>query len=78
MVSVSADQRRGLTGHLVAEGAGRQHDSKCWRRREPPIELPLDRDDVLAIFDALVDIKSRTLDIWNVIVGEDESDEDEP
>jgi hypothetical protein len=49
-----------------------------WRRREPPIELPLDRDDVIAIFEALADIKSRTLDIWNVIVGEDQSDEDEP
>jgi hypothetical protein len=49
-----------------------------WRRRDPPIELPLDREDVLAIFDALADIKSRTFDIWSVIVGEDESDEDEP
>jgi hypothetical protein len=49
-----------------------------WRRREPLVEPPLDRDDVLAIFDALADIRSRTLDIWNVIVGEEESDEDEP
>jgi hypothetical protein len=49
-----------------------------WRRRETPSELPLDRDDVIAIFEALADIKSRTLDIWNVIVGEDQSDEDEP
>jgi hypothetical protein len=48
-----------------------------WRRREPPIELPLDRDDVIAIFDALADIKSWTGDIWDVIVGEDLSDEDE-
>jgi hypothetical protein len=47
-------------------------------RREPPIEPPLDREDVLAIFDALIDIKSRTLDIWDAIVGEDQSDEDEP
>src|SRR5687767_12547592 len=29
MGSLSADQRRGLIGHLVAEAAGRQHDSKC-------------------------------------------------
>jgi hypothetical protein len=48
-----------------------------WRRREPVIELPLDRDDVLAIFDALVDIKSWTREIWLVVVGEDLSDEDE-
>ena len=49
-----------------------------WRRREPPIELPLERDDVIAIFDALTDIKKWTYDIWTVIVGEDQSNEDEP
>jgi hypothetical protein len=49
-----------------------------WRYREPPIELPLDREDVLAIFDALTDIKMWTYDIWTVTGGEDQSDEDEP
>jgi hypothetical protein len=49
-----------------------------WRRREPPIELPLDRYDVLAIFDALMDIRWRTVDIWAVIVGEDDEEETEP
>jgi hypothetical protein len=49
-----------------------------WRRREPPTELPLDRDDVIAIFDALADIKTWTRDIWLVVVGEELSDEDEP
>jgi hypothetical protein len=54
-----------------------EHEAVFWRRREPVIELPLDRDDVLAIFDALVDIKSWTREIWLVVVGEDLSDEDE-
>jgi len=49
-----------------------------WRRREPPIELPLERDDVIAIFAALADVKTRTFEMWLVIVGEDQSDEDEP
>jgi hypothetical protein len=48
------------------------------RRHEPPLELPLDRDDVLAIFDALLDIKSRTVDIWTVIVGGEDEEEAEP
>jgi hypothetical protein len=49
-----------------------------WRRREPFAELPLDRDDVIAIFDALADIKSWTRDIWFVVVEEEMGDEDEP
>ena len=49
-----------------------------WRRREPPVELPLDRDDILAIFDALADIRSRTYDIWAVIVGEEDEEETQP
>jgi hypothetical protein len=53
-------------------------DCVFWRRRKPPLELPLDRDDVIAIFDALADIKTWTRDIWLVVVGEDLSDEDEP
>jgi hypothetical protein len=36
------------------------------------------REDVIAIFDALADIKTWTRDIWLVVVGEDQSDEDEP
>jgi hypothetical protein len=53
-------------------------DDVFWRRREPLVELPLDRDDVIAIFDALADIKSRTIDIWDVIAGEDDEEEAEP
>jgi hypothetical protein len=49
-----------------------------WRRREPPIELPIDREDVVAIFDSLIDIKKWTYDIWTAVVREDETDEDEP
>jgi tellurite resistance protein len=30
-----------------------------WRRREPLVEPPLDRDDVLAIFDALTQTSGR-------------------
>jgi hypothetical protein len=48
-----------------------------WRRRSRALELPLDREDVVAIFDALADIKAWTRDIWLVVVGEDQSDEDE-
>jgi hypothetical protein len=48
-----------------------------WPRRQTP-DLPLDRDDVLAIFGALADIRSRTIDIWDVIVGEDDEEEAEP
>jgi hypothetical protein len=54
------------------------HDSPVpWRRQAAP-EPALDREDVIAIIDALADIKAWTHDIWSVIVGEDESDEDEP
>ena len=48
-----------------------------WPRRSDP-ELPLDREDVMAIFGALADITKWTLHIWLVIVGEDQNDEDEP
>lgn len=49
-----------------------------FRRPQPIPELPIDRDDVIAIFAALADIKTWTFDVWLTIVGEDESDEDEP
>jgi hypothetical protein len=48
-----------------------------WRRREPVVELPLDRDDVIAIFDALADIKSWTHDIWKVITEDENGQETE-
>jgi hypothetical protein len=38
----------------------------------------LDREDVIAIFDALADIKTWTHDMWSAIVGGDQSNEDEP
>jgi hypothetical protein len=31
-----------------------------------------------SLFDALADIKSRIIDIWDVIVGEDDEEEAEP
>jgi hypothetical protein len=40
--------------------------------------LPLDREDVIAIIDALTDIKAWTHDIWAAIVDGEQSDEDEP
>jgi hypothetical protein len=46
------------------------------RRPQPAPELPLSRDDVLAIFVALADIKSWTLAILR-IVGEEEDGEEE-
>jgi hypothetical protein len=67
-----------LNGRLVAPGPSTDHTAVFWRRREPPTELPLDRDDVIAIFDALADIKSWTRDIWFVVVEEELGDEDEP
>ncbi|MGH3035493.1 MAG: hypothetical protein ACRDON_13200 [Gaiellaceae bacterium] len=45
-----------------------------WRRPQPAPELPLSRDDVLAIFMALSDIKRWTLDIL-AILEEEEDDE---
>jgi len=47
-----------------------------WPRREEP-EPPLDREDVIAIIDALTDIKAWTYDIWAAIGEEGESNEDE-
>lgn len=46
-----------------------------WRRQPVP-EFPLDRDDVIAIFDALADIKSWTFDIWEIVRGEENGGEE--
>jgi hypothetical protein len=46
-----------------------------WRRESPAPELPLDRDDVIAIFDALADIKAWTREILRILQAEDEEDE---
>jgi hypothetical protein len=64
-------------GHLVGAVRLSHHGGVLWRRRSRALELPLDREDVVAIFDALADIKAWTRDIWLVVVGEDQSDEDE-
>jgi hypothetical protein len=45
-----------------------------WRRSPAASELPLDRADVLAIFDALADIKAWTHDILEILEGDDEGD----
>ena len=42
-----------------------------WPRRQTAPELPLDRDDVLAIFDALADIRAWTHDILEILEGDD-------
>ena len=49
-----------------------QHVEVPWRRREPPLELPLSRDDVLAIFGALADLKARTIEILRILGGEED------
>jgi hypothetical protein len=38
--------------------------------------LPIDRDDVIAIFDALADIKAWTFDIWRIVGGEANDEEE--
>jgi hypothetical protein len=46
--------------------------------RRPQPELPLDRDDVLAIFGALSDIKAWTHDILKLLEGDGDGEEAEP
>ena len=48
-----------------------------WRRGQPATELPLTRDDVIAIFGALADIKAWTHEILKILEGDDD-DEMEP
>jgi hypothetical protein len=49
----------------------------CFRRRSQPIPEPaLSRDDVIAIFAALADIESWTLDILKILRGEDDEEEE--
>jgi hypothetical protein len=45
-----------------------------WRRPQPVPELPLSRDDVLAIFVALADIKAWTHDTLKILEGEDDGE----
>jgi hypothetical protein len=47
-----------------------------WRRADP--DPPLEREDVIAIIDALTEIKAWTYEIWAVVVEEEQGDEDEP
>jgi hypothetical protein len=50
-----------------------------WRRQPPAPELPLDRDEVLAIIGALADLKAWTLRILRILREEyGEEGEDEP
>jgi hypothetical protein len=46
------------------------------RRREPPVELPLDRDEVLEIFWALAHIRANTVEILSILGGEDDEEEE--
>jgi len=46
-----------------------------WRRSEPVPELPLDRNDVNAIFDALWDIKGISEKILAILSDEEDDDE---
>jgi hypothetical protein len=50
-----------------------------FRRRSPPPDPPLDRDDVLAILGALADIRSDTRVIREILEEDDETERwDEP
>ena len=55
----------------------RVHDRPVWPRSQRPPELPLEREDVIAILDALTDIKAWTYEIWTAVVEEEQDDEDE-
>ena len=46
------------------------------RRPQPAPELPLSRDDVLAIFVALADIKAWTLEILRFFREEEDGEEE--
>jgi len=47
-----------------------------WRRVRPAPDLPLSRDDVIAIFEALADIKAWTFDTWRIVGGEENGEEE--
>jgi hypothetical protein len=64
----------GLFGHLVTRPLREQHGSVFRRSREPAHELPLDRDDVLAIFGSLADIYAGILEILRIL-GEENDEE---
>jgi hypothetical protein len=49
------------------------------RALPPPIDLPLDRDDVLEILWALANLRADTTAILRILEGEDDEEEaDEP
>jgi hypothetical protein len=48
-----------------------------WRHRRPAPEIPLSKEDVDAIFRALFRIHAVVTEIWAVVGGDDDG-EDEP
>ena len=61
-------------GHLADDRVSDDDGFVIWRRHQPAPALPLDRDDVLAIFDALADIRAWTHDILAILEGDDGDD----
>lgn len=71
------NRRRGRFGQLAQATSAAPHaSSTCSAGRGPFAELPIDRDDVIAIFDALADIKAWTFDIWRIVGGEANDEEE--
>ena len=48
-----------------------------WRRSQPPVEAPLDRDEVTEIFWALANVYSNTRKILSILQDEDDGEEEE-
>ena len=72
-----ADPTRVRSGHLVALRL-REHDVEVLWRRNPPA-LPLTEQDVHTMFKSLFEIQAVVTDIWRVVGGdEDGEEEDEP
>ena len=65
-----------LKSRLGAARRAAHHEDVFWRRSEPPVEAPLDREDVLEIFWALANIRANTLTILSILRGEDEEEEE--
>lgn len=66
--------RRGRFGRLAGERRC-GNDSAIWWR-STPTEPTISRDDVLAIIDALVDIKAWTYDIHEYLFPDDDEEEE--
>jgi hypothetical protein len=67
----------GRFGRLAHGSCSEQHPTVLGRRREPVSELPLDREDVVAIIGGLSDIYADTQAIRRILEEEDDDEEED-